>query len=175
MLSAPVLITPPTARLVTLQEACTYLRLEEGSLDTELEGYIASAISDIERMTSTRLAPQTVEILADSFSDLSHLTIGPVQSVTSIQYQDLAGDSVDLDGSIFELFGAHLARGVRLRVGATWPTVRAVPAVITVRLLVGYPALPGHLKRALLDAIRQQFDGSPADLFTATINDRIWI
>ncbi|BBF70194.1 head-tail connector protein [Sphingomonas bisphenolicum] len=175
MLSAPTVIIAPTAKLVTLPEACAYLRLEEGSLDTEIEGYIASAISDIERMTSTRLAPQTVDILADRFSDLAHLAIGPVQSVTSIRYQNQDGDSFDLDETIFELFGAHLDRGIRLRAGATWPAVRSVTAVITIRLVVGYPILPAHLKRALLDAIRQQFDGSPVDLFTATINDRIWL
>lgn len=175
MLSAPVLIVAPTTKLISLQDARTYLRIDEGSLDTELEGYIASATSMIESMTSTRLALQTVEILADRFADLARLPIGPVQSVVSIQYQDVRGEAAELDDDVFELFGAHLERGIRLKVGQSWPAARAVTGAIAVRLVVGYTTLPGHLKRALLDSIRQQFDGTPVDLFTATVNDRIWL
>lgn len=175
MLSAPIVTAPPTAQLVSMPEARTYLRIEQGELDTELEGYIASATADIENMTSTRLAPQTVELLADSFADLAHLSVGPVQSVVSIAYRAVDGTTVYLLEEVYELFGAGLDRGVRPQAGRSWPALRPVSGAIAIRLAVGYPALPAHLKHALKEAIRSKFDGSPVDLFSLTINDRIWL
>lgn len=174
MLSSPVTVELAEVDLVNMNEVKTFLRLDEGSLDTEVEGYIASAIGDVELMTGTRLAPQTVEILADRFADLQTLSIGPVQSVISIEYQDTGGDTHVLASDAFELFGAGLARGIRLKAGQSWPLTRYATGVIAVRLSVGYDPLPGHLKRTLLELIRSRFDGTPIDLFTMTVNDRIW-
>lgn len=175
MLSEPVTIQEPAAKLVGLDEVRTYLRLDEGGLDTELEGYISGAIADIELITGTRLAPQLVQLFADSFADLGRLSIGPVSSVVSIEFQDDDGEAVTLSEDVYELFGAGLARGIRLKPRQSWPSIRPVTGAIMVELAVGYEKLPARLTEVLKESIRAKFDGSAIDLFSLTCNHRIWL
>lgn len=174
MLSAPIVITAPTGDIIDPAKMRLFLRIDGSDLDDEIAEYVAAVVGDIERMTATRLAEQTVEIQADRFLDLAHLTIGPIKSVESIQYQDMTGTVVELPASAYELFGADLARGVRPTFGQVLPSARV--GTIVVRLVVGYgPCLPPSILLAIKEGVRSRFDGTSFDLFTATVNDRIWL
>ena len=178
MLSAPIVITGPEGDVVELEPVKTFLRVDGDDLDEEIGAYIDATIADIERMTSTRLGEQVVELRADSFEDLEHLTIGPVNAVVAITYRDAAGDEVTIDQAEYELFGAGLEKGVRPKPGRRWPRGNALRAsgAIGVRLNVGYgDAIPPSISLALKMDVRGRFDGVPFDLFTATTNDRIWL
>lgn len=160
---------------VSLPDVRAYLRIEDSDLDVDLRGAIDAAIADMEAMTSTRLAPQVVEIHADGFRELDRLPVGPVSDIVEIGYEDSAGAAQLLDASVYELFGSGLERGIRPAFGQTWPSLRPVAGAVRVRLAVGYPKLPRHLARALLDVVRARFDGSPIDVFSLIVNDRIWM
>ena len=177
MISAPIIITPPTGDVVDLQAVKLFLRADGSALDDEIRTYMRAVVADIERMTATRLARQVVELRADSFDDLSHLSVGPVVSIVSIVYQDVEGASQTLADDNYELFGAALANGIRPKFGKAWPIARAVSGAVRVQLDIGYDAdtLPANLDLALKMAVRSKFDGTPYDLFAATINDRIWL
>jgi hypothetical protein len=127
-------------------------------------------------MTSTRLGDQVVEIRADRFADLLHLSIGPVQEILQIRYEDVSGVEIDMASDAYELFGAGLEMGIRPSPGNVWPSARPVAGPIAVQLQVGYgDALPANISMAIRMAVRSRFDGTPFDLFEATVNDRIWL
>lgn len=178
MLSAPTVITAPEEEPVTLAEGKLLLRLDAASFDDDVRRRIAAARADVEQATGTRLITQTVEILADSFADLAHLQVGPVQSIAAITYQDAAGLTHTLDPTNYELFGAGLERGIRLKVGGRWPGIRAVEGAIAVRLVVGYGAaadVPPNVRIALLALVQGGFEGVPVSIDTLIVNDRIWL
>jgi uncharacterized phiE125 gp8 family phage protein len=178
---APVIVTPAAAEPITRDQAKEFLRLDpdDTGFDTEVDGWIAAARDDAELITSTRLITQTVDLACCCFAELIALPIGPVSAIGSIKYLDTAGDEQTLDAASYALFGAGLARGVRLKPGYTWPTVLDAPDAVRVRLTVGYGAdggaLPGSVKVALLRAIRGLFDDKPIELAELLHNHRIWL
>ena len=174
MLTAPTVITAPVGDVLQLDTIKLFLRVDGDELDAEIQGYAAGVVADIEQMTGTRLIEQVVEIRADRFGDLQHLQVGPVISVSSITYEDIEGVAQTLSTDVYELFGAALDQGIRTRVGAAWPNVRAASSVITARLRVGYATFPPDLTLAVLLAIRARYDGAAVDLPMLTINHRIW-
>lgn len=181
MWTPAVTITPPTAEPITLAAAKEFLRLdaEDDGFDSEVDEYIADVRDEAERISSTRLISQTVEVGCSCFADLASLPIGPVASVTSVKYLDTAGVEQTLSGSAYELFGAGLAKGVRLTVGSSWPALRPCVGAVRVRLAVGYGAggsdLPPTVRVALLRALRGRFDDKSVDLGLLLTNDRIWL
>jgi uncharacterized phiE125 gp8 family phage protein len=177
MWQAPLIITAPAAEPISLAQAKQYLRLEEEEtgFDAELAMQIAGARGRIESATNTRLVTQTVDICASEFAALERLPIGPVTAIVAITYRDQAGVERSLGPDDIELDGAGLEMGMRPITG-TWPVAAAG---VTVRAIVGYSvdgtAVPPSIRIALLQQIRELFDGTPADLDTWIVNDRIWL
>lgn len=169
MLSAPIIITPPTASPIDIEVVKLFLRVDGDELDDEIARYIRAGITEIQRITGVFLAEQTVEVQADSLADLEHLTLGPVKEISEIRYIDSAGAEQILDAGSYELVGAPLGQSIR---------TASVPArQIVVRMIVGYAegALPADIDLALYMWVRSKFDGTPFDLFEATVNSRIWM
>lgn len=151
--SAATLVTPPATPAISVEQAKIFLRIDADTADFDgaLADFTAAAIEQIEGMCSTRLAPQTVELLADEWNDLARLPIGPVTAITSIHYQDRAGVEQLLEPERYELFGAELERGIRLTVGSGWPKdQRAVTGAIRVTLVAGWATLPSPVRTAAL-------------------------
>lgn len=175
MLSAPITVEPPTVDVMELAALKLFLRIDGDELDGEVQDYLNAVVADVERMTSTRLADQVVELQADRFADLDHLTIGQVNEVAQVRYQNSAGAETILSADAYELFGAGLEKGIRPSFGHSWPATRSGSGVIAVQLAVGYGEnLPPSIALALKQAVRSRFDGTAFDLSAATVNDRIW-
>ncbi len=173
MLSAPIVITAATTEVIALATVKTFLRVDGAALDLEIEGYISGVVADIEKMTGTRLAPQVVEIRADRFADLEHLQIGPVTTVESVRYRDSAGAEQTVAQDAYELVATELEAGIFPTFSARWPTP-APGAPVRVQMDVGYAAIPADLRLTLLLAIEAKFNGTACDLFSMTVNSRIW-
>jgi uncharacterized phiE125 gp8 family phage protein len=158
--SAAVTTAAPAAEPITVDQAKEFVSIEgdEAEFDTLLTSFIASARGYLQSVTGTRLVEQTVELQADSWSDLLCLPIGPVSDVVSVKYDDVDGIEQTLADTVYELTGAGLARGIRTKVGEGWPnSVRSVSGAIRVRLTVGYDTLPPELETALLLMVSDQF------------------
>jgi uncharacterized phiE125 gp8 family phage protein len=87
------LIAPPAAdkEPVTLNDAKATLRVDHADDDDRIQRHIREARDWVETRIQTKLAPATWEIALDEFPSAGlNLTIGPVQSVTSIKYDDVA-------------------------------------------------------------------------------------
>lgn len=151
MWSAATLVEPPAEPAIALDQVKEFARVDNADYDAQLTMFAAAAVDHIEKMCSIRLASQKVQLLADEWSDLARLPIGPVTQIDSIHYVDVAGLEQLVDGARYELAGADLATGIRLSVGSGWPNdVRAVAGAIRVTLTVGYAELPPAVLAAAL-------------------------
>lgn len=177
MLGEAVTVVAPASEPLTIEDAKRFLRIDTDSLDQDVAMLIGAARGDIEDITGQRLVEQTVEIGADSFADLAHLTVGPVQNVVEIRYVDLAGGRHILPTASYDLVGAGLERGIVPAIGAALPPMRSGRGAIVARLLVGYGAqdpLPTKLRWALLAVVRGKFEEKPVDLGPMLVNARIY-
>ena len=175
------------AEPLTMAEARLQCRIDstDSAYDTELTGHLRSARAFIETITGTRLISQTVVMRCDFFSDLNHLPVAPLSSITSITYTDVNGSTQTLDGALYEarLFG--LSPRVVLKYGQAWPAIQ-MGSFITVTAVAGYGAAGASVPADLLHAVKltlsQMFDqrevSDPA--FLAAIhalvaNHRVWL
>jgi len=176
-----VTVTPPSAEPVLLAAAKQYLRIDAGddSFDDEIATLIAASRADIESICSTRLITQEVLLQADSFADLEHLPIGPVQSIEAVNYIDSAGDEQLLASADYELVAAPLQAQIIRAAGVTWPTIADRPDAVRVTATVGYGEagsdLPRDLYFVVLRSIRAKFDGSEIAIENMLVNHRIWM
>lgn len=177
MWSSPIVVVPPAAEPISIDEAKSFLRVDGDDLDMEVGRYAAGARASIESTTSTRMMPQTVVVMADKFADLARLPIGPVTKVVSVSYLDAGRSEQLLAPGTYELFGAGLEKGIRTAKNVTWPTIANVAGAVTVQLEVGYPdgEIPGDVVLALYGALRAKAEGTAADYDDLIYNHRIWL
>jgi uncharacterized phiE125 gp8 family phage protein len=143
----PKVVTPPTEPL-TAEDAkrqCVVLHDDDDAL---FEGLIAAARDYVERYTGTPLAPQTVEVKCDRFTDMARLSVAPVVSV-AIAYVDTAGTEQTIADADIDLRADGLEASVVPAYGKQWPAVR-MGSRITVTAEVGYETLPASIKHAML-------------------------
>jgi uncharacterized phiE125 gp8 family phage protein len=177
---SPVIVTPPAAEPVTLDQAKQFLRVDEADTDFDIEIglQIAGARGHVEGVTSTLLIKQTVEIHADDFDDLALFKVGPISSVDEVSYLDRNGIVQTVPAESYELVGAALERGLSPVSGGSWPRSASAGAV-TVRATVGYgddgDAIPQAVRLAILLKLRALFEDGSADIDYLLVNDRIWL
>jgi len=180
MWQLPITVTPAAAEPILLADAKEYLRIDAGDtgFDSELAVHISSARERAEVTTGTRLITQVVEVRADSFADLAHLPIGPVQTLDEIRYLDSAGAEQLLDPLLYELQGAELNRAVAPAIGTSWPSAYVRAGAVRVVLTVGYgddgAAVPPAIMIAMLREIRAVFDDTSFDIEPLLRSFRIW-
>lgn len=154
------LITGPTVEPLSLAEARLARKISGTSLDALLRMWIAAARRHFEGQTGRQLITATWELWLDAFPVQREieLPIPPLQSVTSIKYDDAAGDeqtySTD-NYSVIAPSGDHAGRGrVALNANASWPTTVDQPKAVRVRFVAGYgntaDSVPEVIKAALL-------------------------
>lgn len=181
MWQSPVIVTPPAAEPVTLDQAKEFLRVDDGddTFDTEIGLSIAGARNHIEAVTGTRLISQVVDLRADAFQDLALFKVGPVGAIDEITYVDRDGATHTLAADGYELTGAGLERGVRPAASTRWPIASTAGGAITVRASIGYgddgDTVPGAVRLAILLKLRALFEGDAADIDYLLVNDRIWL
>jgi uncharacterized phiE125 gp8 family phage protein len=173
MLSAPIVVTPPSEAAIALALVKQFLRVDGDAFDIEIGVHLAGAVAAIEQMTGTYLTGQEVEVTADSFDDLDHLQVGPVNAIVSLTYVGVDQVARTLAADQYVLTGAALARGIAPARGRAWPAIAAGADPITVHLDVGYESLPASLQAALLILVRSRFDGEAIDISAMIVNDRI--
>jgi uncharacterized phiE125 gp8 family phage protein len=173
-------ITPVSTEPITLEEARTHLRIEPyGSpLVHPDDDYVTALISVArdwcEKYTKKALATQTIEYSFDEFKDKIYLNIGPVQSVSSIEYLDSNGASQTLSTSVY---GLDDYEGViYLKKGQSWPTVYAQTNAITLTIVAGYTnglspdtyPFPFSIKAAMLLIIGNLYENRQEDQMGST-------
>lgn len=157
-------VTPPTLEPVTLAEARAHCRIDGGTEDGLLSGYLLAARQHVEDITGRLLITQTIDVLYDDKWPLVWdraltlptvkilLPTAPVQSITSLGYVDSDGVAQTLSSGNYQ-FVSGTNPYIVPAYGATWPDVRWQPDAITVRAVVGYGSNPGDVPEPIRHAI----------------------
>src|SRR5262245_61208300 len=103
MMTSLRIITPPDVQPLTLAETKEHLRVDITDEDTLIGLHIEAATSFIEKFLGRALVTQTWEMAIDQFPTDGKKTIAiplpPLQSVTSIKYDDTGNVERTLSGS----------------------------------------------------------------------------
>ena len=149
-------VTAPTIEPVTLQEVKDHLRVDGTDDDALISALITAAREHVDGRDGwlgRALCTQTWDCHYDVFPDdgLLYLPVAPVQSVTSVKYIDPDGVQQTFSSANYAL-GADLDWSPRVILGwdKSWPSIRAVPEAVTVRVVAGYASVPRPICQALL-------------------------
>ena len=162
------LVTAPTAEPVTLQEAKDHLRVDGTDEDTLISALITAAREHVDGRDGwlgRAICTQTWDCSFDAFpaDGLLYLPLAPVQSITSVKYIDPDGVQQTFSSSNYAL-GADLDWSPRVVLGwgKSWPSIRAVPDAVTVRIVAGYASVPKPICQAILLLIGHLYENREA-------------
>lgn len=155
------LVTPPTTEPVTLADVKAALRVDFTDDDALIAGFLSSAREWVERSIQSKLALQTWELVSDGFPTAEIiLPFGPVQSITSIKYNDegdveqtLASDSYSLDN--VNVYPSVIPAD-------QWPSTIDTFDAVRVRFVVGYSdgtLVPSPIRSAIILKVKELYDG----------------
>ena len=141
---------------VTVAEAKRKLRLtvSDTTHDSELLRHIESATEIFERDTDTAVISQTFLHYEDQFPTTGkelHLSQRPVQSITSVKYQD--DDDVQQTLATTEYVFDPRRRTIRLAVDKTWPSITSQKDAIEVTYVAGFGTGPENVMRMVQEGI----------------------
>ena len=151
-----VLVANPPAAIVSLATAKEHLRVVTNDEDALITGYIAAAQSSIDGprgWLGRSIVSQTLELRVRTFDRTALLPYGPVQSIASVKYDDLAGAEQTVAAETYELSEGALA----LRPGAAWPTPKDATEAVRIRYVAGYEAVPQAVVQAVLLLVGQWY------------------
>ena len=148
----------PTSEPVSLAEArdqCEIISTDT-THDTKLSRFITAAREQLEHDTGYVCVNQTYTLSFDVFPSCDHIDIPlrPLQSVTSIQYQDADNSQQTLDTTVY---GTDTARRlVYLKHNQSWPSVTEQHNGVIVTLVAGFGETEANVARLIKQAILLQ-------------------
>ncbi|OWQ91104.1 head-tail connector protein [Sphingopyxis witflariensis] len=113
----PVVPVAPAVEPVSLADAKLQCRVIGTDEDDALDLYIASARAHAEAYCGAAFAERTLVARCDSFTDLARLPFAPVNSVTTITYDDMTGVQQTLSATVYELRADGLDAAIVLMTG----------------------------------------------------------
>lgn len=158
------LVTSPSADPISLIEAKAHCRVEIDDDDGLLAGYILAARQHLEMETRRSFLTQTWDLTIDdewpvhrkAGVNRSRIVIprSPLQSVTSVTYVDLSGNTQTLATSQYRVAKADTDEWfLEPAYDVVWPSVRRVSAAVTVRFIAGYGSNPGDMPEPIRQAM----------------------
>ncbi len=161
--TAPITVEP-SALPITVADMSAHARID-GDEEARLLGrYIEAATSRVQLFLERQLMPATRRLRLDAFPPGCHeayvgtpgtsivLPFAPLRSVTSIEYEDVAGDSQTLSASVYEAKTDREPALVALAPGQSWPSTREGLDRVTITYACGYAdasKVPSDIVQAL--------------------------
>lgn len=157
-----VTVTPPAEYPVSLAEAKSHCRVLDCAHDTRIYDYIGSATAAVEILTAMALSQQTLRLELDGFPcGAIDLPVAPVQSITSIKYDDSVNDEITLVANT-DYFVSLAGKYPKIVPVTTWPaTYYNKPNSVRIVMVCGYAYsedIPADLKHAILVKTKELFD-----------------
>jgi uncharacterized phiE125 gp8 family phage protein len=119
-----------------------------------LASYIAAASQYVEGYTGARLITQTLRLTFDQFPD--RLPVYPVQSITSIVYDDEEQAEQTLDSSAY--YTSLDGMSPRIAPVDAWPAVsQEKPGAVRITLVAGFSSAPAQLKAGVLILVKEMY------------------
>jgi uncharacterized phiE125 gp8 family phage protein len=177
------LITPPAAEPITLVEAKAHLRVDHSDDDTLIAALIEASRGYCEQWTARAFVTQTWELVLDDFPDEIMIPMPPLQSITSVIYDDSAGIATTLSVLEYDVDNVSQPGWIVPAVGG-WPTAvwEGINSV-RIRFVAGYNPgtdspidlaanIPQSIKAAILLHVGQLYENRE-DLVVGTIVNRL--
>ena len=117
-------VTPTSEEPITLAQACDQVRQEVGNDDTYINALIPLARQYVENMSGQFLCLRTLSFMWDEFpfpSGEMVLPLGPLNSITSITYRDLANTLQTFDPSLYQVDTNSILGAAYLPLFNYWP------------------------------------------------------
>lgn len=150
---------------VTLAEARLQCKVDSDDTthDNLLTALITAAREFAEHYTGRALAAQTLEAALDAFpaEDFIDLPMPPVSAITTVKYDDEAGDEQTMSAADYSLSAYGNARRINLEPDATWPTTIDKADAVRIRYVTGPAAAPKAVKAAILLHIEMESPLNP--------------
>lgn len=151
------LYTAPTDEPLSLADAKTHLKVEDGTDDALIRELIRAACEHCETFTGRKCISQTFDLKLSGFPcGAIELPFPPVSSVTSVTYVDTNGDSQTWSSALYQ---TDLPAGPQATVARIQPAYQQVYPqtrdqwnAVTVRFVVGYGGpqdVPGSIQAAM--------------------------
>lgn len=146
---------PPAETPVSLTEVKAHCRVTEGDDDAVLSALLAAATDYLDGphgLLGKCMVTQTWRQRLEEFADCIRLTVGPVASVTSINYYDADNAEQTLSATVYELSRDTLGAYITLKTDQSWPTIYDRKDAVTITFVAGVAAadVPDTLKTAVL-------------------------
>jgi len=147
------LITAPTFYPVSLDLMKSHLRITNTSEDDDIIDYVRAATNYIENYTGLKLTTQTWDYYMDDFpggTDKMFVPFPPLQSITSIKYQD--GDDAQQTWDSSNYTTDIISWPGRVEYVTGWPSTYDKINAVVVRFVCGYSDeadIPYDLKAAV--------------------------
>lgn len=154
------IVEESTARVLTVDEAKKFLRVEHSDDDDLIEGLIAGYIEHVQNVCNRKLLTTTMKMTQDNFYGSCgemQLRWGKVQSVTSVKYYDSSGDLQTLDAEEYEVDIVEVPALIRLAPSSTnWPSLQYNKHnAVEVEFITGYGDTAAEIPKAVFLALKQ--------------------
>jgi uncharacterized phiE125 gp8 family phage protein len=188
-------VIAPPEEPVTLADAKLWAKVDVPDDDPLISGLITAGRDYAERVCNRALVTQTLLLTLDSFgpdplesdrffafapplSMVLRLPRAPVQSVTSIQYIDTAGNLQTLPANLYLLDAVAEPARICPTWGQVWPITQPYrPAAVQIKFVAGYglgAAVPDGIKRAIKTWIADAYYNRESPRSLETVDALLW-
>ncbi|WP_310619681.1 head-tail connector protein [Flexibacterium corallicola] len=163
----PVLITPPSEQVLSLEETKRHCRVDSSDFDTEIQALIDTATTHLDGYSGTLgrcLCNQEWQIQGSCFGyDIAITLPFPDVSSVSVKYLDRDGQEQVFSDVNYELGNSYLGSFIQLKSGVSWPEINGSLSAVSIQFVAGYGGaedVPADIKTAMLMMIGHWFEHS---------------
>ena len=164
------LLTAPTVEPISIAEYKEHMRIEHSDDDALIAGLINVATNylDVTGMLGKAMITQTWCEYVDFHATTVHLSITPVQSVTSIQYYDVNNVLQTDTLSNYYIIGTKGYKTIYPKSGFSWPVTFKRDDAIKITYVVGYgdtaSSVPKTVRHALKMLVANYYENRENEL-----------
>jgi uncharacterized phiE125 gp8 family phage protein len=149
----------PSVDAVSLADAKAHLNVDFSGDDALIQAYLDAAIGYLDGrdgVLGRALITQTWDQTIDDFPHGDNLPLGlaPVQSITSVTYRDIDGNTQTFAAESYMLRHRYGRTWIHLKDDYTWPETDDEPDAVTVRFVTGYGDVASDVPAPLVSAIK---------------------
>lgn len=136
-----VTVVPPSVEPVTVAEAKSWGVISTPDDDADVASLIAAVREGVEARLGQALITQTKTVYFSGFPSAQgaiRLPYPPLQSVSSLQYSDMTGNSITFDASNYHYTAGATPGAIRLPFGQFWPLAMAWDDAVQITYVCGY-------------------------------------
>lgn len=174
---APVLVTAPTADLLSLDEVRAQCRVDGDDEDELLKAYIAAVTGHLDGwagILGRALVTQTWSVSRRCFEDRMRLPLAPVSAIVSVKYQDADDTEQTLASGNYGLLSDGLGPYVYRQPTGAWPGAYSRANAVTITFTAGYGAasnVPRPIRQAALMLVAHWYENREPAVIGTSVAD----